>query len=97
MIRHIVFFSARNQSDLAAILDGLRLLQRIPQAQKLEISRNTRADTLSGEVDVVVYGEFADQAALNAYKAHELYQKSIERVRPLRQLRIAADIEANSV
>ncbi len=93
MIRHIVFFSARNPADIDRILEGLSTLQDIPHASLLEIRPNVRADQLSGEVDVVVYGEFADQAALDAYKAHPLYEKSISIVRPLRELRIAADIE----
>jgi len=42
----------------------------------------------------VVYGEFTDAAALAAYKAHPLYQESIRRVRPLRELRMAADFQS---
>lgn len=44
-------------------------------------------------MDVIVYGEFDDAAALAAYKAHELYAEAIRRVRPLRELRFAADFE----
>lgn len=94
MIRHIVFFSAKNKGDIGDILAGLRILKDIPHALTLEIEPNIHSDTLSSEVDVVVYGEFADQNALDAYKSHPLYQKSIELVRPLRELRIAADIDA---
>jgi len=91
MIRHIVFFSAKNKDDIGDILAGLRILKDIPHALTLEIEPNIHSDTLSGEVDVVVYGEFTDQGALDAYKSHPLYQKSIDLVRPLRELRIAAD------
>jgi len=45
-------------------------------------------------VDVVVYGEFADEAALAAYKAHPTYAEATKRVRPLRELRYAADIRS---
>ncbi len=96
MIRHIVFFSARNPADIGRILEGLRTLQDIPHASLLEVRPNVRTDQLSGEVDVVVYGEFENQAALDAYKAHPLYEKSISIVRPLRELRIAADIETTA-
>lgn len=92
MIRHIVFFSASDKADIDQIIAGLTTLKAIPHFQHLEIKANTRADQLSGEVDVVVYGEFTDQEALEAYKSHPLYQKSISLVRPLRELRIAADI-----
>lgn len=90
-IRHVVFFSARNKADIGRIQEGLSLLAGIPHARAFEVSRNRRADALSGEVDVIVYAEFTDKAALDAYKAHPLYQQSIDIVRPLRNLRIAAD------
>ncbi|MBM7069317.1 Dabb family protein [Actibacterium sp. 188UL27-1] len=90
-IRHVVFFSATSKADIDRIIKGLSLLKEIPHATTLEIMQNSRVDALSAEIDVVVYGEFADDAALQAYKAHPLYQKSIQIVRPLRDIRIAAD------
>ncbi len=94
MIRHIVFFTAKNKDDLEAVLAGLRILKGIPHALKLEIEPNLCADALSEPVDVVVYGEFADAQALAAYKSHPLYQESIAIVRPLRDLRIAGDFQS---
>ena len=94
MIRHIVFFSARNDEVLETIRKGLSLLTEIPHAGLLEIGENVKTDQLGREVDLVVYGEFADAEALAAYKAHENYQRSIEIVRPLREMRMAADYEA---
>lgn len=94
MIRHIVFFSARDRKDLETIRAGLSLLTEIPHAARLEIGENVKTDQLGGEVDLVVYGEFADAAALAAYKAHANYQRSIDIVRPLREMRIAADYDA---
>lgn len=93
MIRHIVFFTAANSSKLEPILDGLALLTNIPHARRLEVAQNRRSDPASKEVDVVVYGEFDTDAELAAYKAHPLYQEAIKRVRPLRELRFAADYE----
>ena len=93
MIRHIVFFSAKDKDDIGDILAGLRILRDIPHATTLEVEPNLQSDDLSETVDVVVYGEFTDEAALAAYKAHPLYQKSIERVRPLREMRLAADFK----
>ena len=94
MIRHIVFFSARDIRDLERIRAGLSLLTEIPHATRLEIGENVKTDQLGVEVDLVVYGEFADEAALAAYKAHPIYQRSIDAVRPLREMRIAADYDA---
>lgn len=93
MIRHIVFFSARDIDDLEKIRAGLSLLCEIPHATRLEIGENVKTDQLGSEVDLVVYGEFADEAALTAYKAHANYQRSIDIVRPLREMRVAADYD----
>ncbi len=94
MIRHVVFFSVPAARDLDEVEAGLRLLETNPHADRLTIRRNLKRDSWSQEVDFVVYGEFADEAALAAYKAHPIYEESIRRVRPLRDLRIAADFEA---
>ena len=93
MIRHVVFFSVRDAADLDRVEAGLKLLESNPHAARLAVRRNLRRDGLSGEVDLVVYGEFDDEAALAAYKAHPTYEQSIAVVRPLRDLRIAADFE----
>jgi hypothetical protein len=94
VIRHIVFFSVRNPNDLDRVREGLSVLTDIPHALRLEIGENVKTDQLGTDVDLVVYGEFEDAAALAAYKAHPLYQRSIEIVRPLRELRMAADYDA---
>jgi hypothetical protein len=96
MIRHIVLFSARNDDDVERILEGLTLLTKIPHACRLEIARNRKSDPLSKEIDVVVYGEFENESELAAYKAHELYEESIRRVRPLRELRLAAHYDVTA-
>jgi hypothetical protein len=96
MIRHIVLFTARDKEDAQRIVEGLSVLTAIPHAQRLEIAPNGKTDQLGNDIDVVVYGEFADAAALAAYKAHALYQESIRRVRPLREMRVAADYDIAS-
>ena len=97
MIRHIVFFTAKNHNDLDIIHDGLMMLKDIPHARHFEVGRNLRADAITeAEVDLVVYVEFDTEAALEAYKAHPIYQQAIARVRPLRESRIAADVKARS-
>ncbi|MCY4337126.1 MAG: Dabb family protein [Litoreibacter sp.] len=91
-IRHIVFFSAKDRADLPKIVAGLEELGKIPHSKVFEVRENTQADALSSEVDVVVYAEFASAADLAAYKADPIYAQAIKVVRPLRELRIAADI-----
>lgn len=94
MIRHIVFFSAKRREDVGAIHDGLSALGTIPHSTNFEVSLNTKVDPLSDEVDVVVYAEFPDEAALAAYKAHPTYAETTAKVRPMRELRLSADVVA---
>ncbi|WP_159585979.1 Dabb family protein [Chelativorans xinjiangense] len=96
MIRHIVFFSARKREDVERIAEELSILGQIPHSDFFEIGINRKVDQLGGEVDVVVYGEFRDEAALAAYKAHPIYAECITKVRPLREMRLAADFVSKS-
>lgn len=93
MIRHMVFFTVKDPADLSAAETGLKRLEEVPEADLLQVRRNLRRDQLGNEVDLVVYGEFADADKLAAFKAHPLYEEAIALVRPLRDLRIAADVE----
>ncbi|WP_337266400.1 Dabb family protein [Oryzifoliimicrobium ureilyticus] len=94
MIRHIVFFTAKPE-NVEAVRAGLSVLTTIPHARCLEIGTNVKTDQLGTDIDIVVYGEFDDEAALSAYKNHPTYQASINRVRPLRETRIAADYDVS--
>lgn len=91
IIRHVVFFSSKSPADIDRIVDGLSMLSAIPHVRHFEVTRNRNEDRFGNEVDVIVYAEFDDDAALAAYRAHPIYQDCIEIVRPLRDLRIAAD------
>ena len=65
MIRHIVFFNAKNPDDIDAIGEGLQLLAEIPNALRFEVARNIGSDPIAQDrVDWVVYAEFKDEAAL---------------------------------
>jgi quinol monooxygenase YgiN len=93
VIRHIVFFTAPAE-NLDQVRAGLSILTAIPHARMLEIGTNVKTDQLGTDVDLVVYGEFDDEAALAAYKAHPDYQRSIDLVRPIREMRMAADYDS---
>ncbi len=93
MIRHVVFFTVADPANRAAVEAGLKLLETNPHARRLVVSANMKRDIWSNEVDFVVYGEFDDEAALAAYKAHPVYAESTALVRPLRDQRFAADFE----
>ncbi len=94
MIRHIVFFSAREGEDVEAVRAGLMTLGDIPHSRLFEVTLNTKVDPLCDKIDVVVYAEFEDEAALAAYKAHPLYAQTTSKVKPLRELRYSADVVA---
>ncbi|WOH63986.1 Dabb family protein [Bradyrhizobium sp. BWA-3-5] len=96
MIRHIVLFTAKDKAHIDQIIQGLSVLTTIPHVRRLEVARNSKTDQLGNDIDVVVYGEFENEADLAAYKAHHLYQESINRVRPLRELRFAADYNVST-
>jgi len=69
----------------------LKILEDIPHADLVEVRLNDKLDQLSNEAIVVVYAEVASADALLQFKAHLLYQESIEPVRPNRELRLVAD------
>lgn len=96
MIRHIVFFSAKRREDVDAIRKGLMTLGTIPHSTHFEVTLNTKVDPLSDEIDLVVYAEFPDQAALAAYKAHPTYSATTAAVRPMREIRLSADVQAEA-
>jgi len=96
LIRHIVFFSVREGEDVETVRDGLLALAAIPHSSHFEVTVNTKVDPMCDAIDLVVYAEFADAAALAAYKAHPVYAETTRKVRPMRELRFSADVIAGT-
>ena len=96
MIRHIVFYSAKRKDEVEAVRSGLMALAEIPHSSLFEVSLNTKVDPFCDEIDVVVYAEFKDEAALAAFKAHPLYAETTAKVRPQRELRFSADVASRN-
>lgn len=94
MIRHIVFFSVRSGEDVEKVRVGLLALGQIPHSRLFEVTLNSKVDPLCDKIDLVVYAEFEDAAALAAYKAHPIYAETTNKVRPMRELRFSADVVA---
>ena len=92
VIRHFVFFSAQS-SQLDVVFEGLKILEKIPYADLVEVRLKEKLDEISNKIDVVIYAEFSSDEALNAFnafKSRPLYEESIERVLPNRELRFVA-------
>ena len=94
MIRHIVFFTLKDPREAPEIIGHLKRLGTIPGSTLFEVTQNRKADLFGNEVDVVVYAEFPHIDALHAYKKHPTYMDVTNTVRPSRELRFAADVEA---
>ncbi len=94
MIRHIVFFSVKDPDQTADVVAKLKRLGAIPGSTLFSVTPNTKSDLFGNEIDIVVYSEFPDLDALRAYKKHPTYMEVTSIVRPMRELRFAADVEA---
>lgn len=93
MIRHIVFFSLKTPAEKDGVIAKLQRLATIPGSTLFEVKANTKSDLYGNDIDIVVYAEFPDMEAMDAYKKHPTYNETTLAVRPLRELRFAADIE----
>lgn len=85
-------FSAKKPELIDSVYTGLKMLEHIEGDWHLSVTKNKKVDQIENDIDVVVYGEFKDDAALQTYKSHPIYQECIDVVRPLRDRRIAVDI-----
>lgn len=94
MIRHIVMFNAKDPANKDTVFEGLKTLENIKGDWTIEVSQNLKIDQIGNDIDFVVYCEFPNQDAIERYKSDPIYAEAIRLVRPLRDIRIAADVEA---
>lgn len=97
MIRHIVFFSVKDGHDVDTVREGLERLATIPHADLFEVLPNSKVDPMCDRIDLVVYAEFKDEAALFAFKKHPTYDATTQYVRPMREMRFSADVVTDKV
>lgn len=99
MIKHIVFWRLNGDSpaarhaqarEIKAALEALN--GGIPGLLRLEVGIDLSGDT--DAADVVLYSEFTDRAALEAYHHHPEHQKVAPLVRAARAERRVVDYEA---
>lgn len=93
MIRHVVLFSLKDPENLDFVREQLSRLGTIPGSRVFEVSANLKVDGFANAIDLVVYGEFDSVDTMAAYKAHPTYAEVTAIVKPLRDLRFAADVE----
>jgi hypothetical protein len=71
MIKHIVLWRLKNKADVAHVKQELESMRgKIPGLVSLEVGVNFAENS---PVDVGLYSEFTDRAALNAYADHPVH------------------------
>jgi quinol monooxygenase YgiN len=94
MIRHIAFLTVKHAEDFDRTRRLLNRLGEIPHALAFEVAANPGIDPIGDAADIVVYGEFADEAAVAAWRAHPTYDETTRAVHPLRERRWSADFRS---
>ncbi|HMK43613.1 MAG TPA: Dabb family protein [Dissulfurispiraceae bacterium] len=84
MIRHIVMWRLKDEAERASKAENAQKMKqmlealngKIPGLLKLEVGIDFSKTEASG--DAVLYSEFPDRAALDAYMAHPEHQKCVQ-------------------
>ena len=100
MIKHIVFWRLKAAAHGNSKLTNARIIKekieglrgRIPGLLAIELGIDTSATETAG--DIVLYSEFASQAALEAYQVHPEHQAIVPFVREAQSERRTIDYEA---
>lgn len=71
-------YTAKDKADIDQMIDGLSVLTAIPYARLVEVRSQPKDRPTRQQYRFDSETEFA------AYKAHDLYQETIKRVRPPR-------------
>lgn len=91
MIKHIVLWRLKNKADVARAKQELESMRgKIPGLLSLEVGVNFAEGS---PVDLGLYSEFADRAALNAYADHPVHVPVKQIVGSLVQDRWVLDYE----
>lgn len=99
MIKHIVMWKLKDQAEQASKQENaLRMKALLEMCAgltegliRLEVGIDIGAD--SGPWDVVLYSEFADRAALEAYQRHPVHMAAKPFIGTVREQRAAVDYE----
>ncbi|MEY2624471.1 MAG: Dabb family protein [Gammaproteobacteria bacterium] len=94
MVKHIVMWRLRDNASKAGDAERIKSLLegldgKIPGLLKIEVGMNFIEDTNAS--DVVLYSEFVDRAALEAYQSHPLHLAVVPEVKARATERRSAD------
>ncbi len=97
MIKHVVSWTligttpAEKAEQSAFVIDQLMTLPAlIPEIVSLSVSSN--AVSIDGNWDLVLIGDYADEASLTTYIDHPEHQKVVAQIKPFFASRSAVDI-----
>jgi quinol monooxygenase YgiN len=97
MIKHVVMFKLKEGAEGASRVENARRVKELLDAcagqtagmRSFEVGVDARID--GAPWDVVLIGEFEDQAALDAYSVHPVHEKAKAFIAKVRDLRSAVD------
>lgn len=99
MLKHIVMWKLKEQAEGASRADNAREMKRrldacahiVPGMLTFEVA--LAQPELEATYDVVLYSEFADRAALEAYVRHPTHQAVVPFIGAIREARQCMDYE----
>lgn len=99
MIKHIVAWRFKDEALGASKSENLArakaalesLSETVPSVEHLEVGLDVGAG--NDTWDIVIYSEFADRAALDAYQVHPEHVKAAQLIGEMREARSCVDYE----
>ncbi len=73
MHRHIVLFNLKEDADAAAVIGTMQGLADLPTVESFMVAENALEPGDTAPYKWIMVGDFADQAARDAYEAHETH------------------------
>jgi len=73
MHRHVVLFNLKDDADEEAVIDSMKVLATLPTVDTLMLNENAVPPGDISPYKWQLVGDFKDQAARDAYEAHETH------------------------
>ena len=103
MIKHIVLWKLKDQVDGKSRQDNAAILKQqlenlkgnIPGLLRIEVGININKTGIEDDADVVLYSEFENQSALDAYYVHPEHVKIVPFAKAIRSERRIIDYKTD--